>query len=131
MKTIVKMFAVLVLFLFATETQSQTRMNQVCTFMSNQIIEKVDGFIADNVITDNGSTLTYVGIPDYYDFDLVRMSIKNLIDGYSDIRVVSPWSLKDGKYSIGLSISDSKTKDDYAMLIVYYPDYDEIVIAHK
>lgn len=97
-KTII--LAVLILMVFAASAKEGR-------FIANKIINEVTGTIIFDDVRDNHNIMV-ASTPSYYDNDLIKMTIRNVIFDYSDIKTIQNWTLdKDRKIQTALLINSS------------------------
>jgi len=65
-------------------------------YFIDQVIEEADGVLLTKEVNDD-IVIYRVRVPSYYDFDLVRMSLKRIMDKYSDVTFSQIWHLDEDK----------------------------------
>jgi len=121
MKNLILMLAMFIsISLFA---QDEKLINQIIT---GDIIEETTGYLDIEQWTDSGSYASRIGLPSFYDFDLVRMSVNKVIKSYSDLIIVQQWkqTLSKGDYTIGIWCPE----DSIIIVIGYFKATNQIAI---
>ena len=121
MKNLILMLIVFISF--TVSAQDEKFINKVLT---NDIIEETTGYLDVEHWTDSGSYASRIGLPSFYDFDLVRMSVNKVIKSYSDLVIVQQWkqTLSKGDYTIGIWCPE----DSIIILIGYFKATNQIAI---
>lgn len=97
-------------------------------YLVQEIVNGTDGVIIEEIEegTDDGDLIvrTFVEVPGYYDFELFRISISNVVKSYSDVTILESWR-RDAEnvnlYKTILHFPADKPKSRI-MLIVYDPE---------
>ena len=90
-----------------------------------KFVEETNGFIQNKGET-NKTYIHYIQMPSFYDFDLVRMSSRRIVNRFSDVKMALPWEYDPEKdrYS-----EMWETDDGYAILIVYSKKDKILIVA--
>ena len=92
-------------------------------FMTHKVIEECNGYL-DKTEHDGDVYINQVGPPSFYNFDLVRMDIKSIVNEYSDVHVISPWTKSDSdSYFYTMLLCEN-----VAMSVGWFPELHRIMI---
>lgn len=112
----------------------QTQRETYTKILAYDIVEQSDGYIfkADEDLKHEEYIIYVISLPEYYDFDLVRMSVKKVVDSYSDISFHKPWMLTDDNtYGCILRLGEAETlKDsDIPFALFYYAEANRLLVS--
>lgn len=73
-----------------------------------------------------GAEIFIIGVPAYYNFDIVRMKLKNIMQQYTGINTITPWiSVEPGSFATILNIENTQ------ILILYNVQYNRHLAVSK
>ena len=91
---VMKKFILLFSLILICLTVNAQRHKILAEVIAKQIVEETNGYIASQE-SEEDVTAIWIGVPSFYDFDLVRTAIKNVIDKFNDMEVKTPWTALD------------------------------------
>jgi hypothetical protein len=99
------------------------------TFISI-LAEECNGYIEASETTELGAETTDIGLPSYYDFELVQIKVSKIIEGYSDVLMIQYWtkdSMNNGTKYIGCFL----TINEKLIMVNYFPNNNFIMTYYK
>ena len=80
----------MLLMLIATMATAQ-KSYDLQDLLTKKIIEKTEGYTDEVEVQGDSIRIVTIKLPIYYNLDLTRMMINQVLDSYSDIYIVEPW----------------------------------------
>lgn len=99
------------------------------TFISI-LAEECDGYIETSVNTELESKMTDIGLPSYYNFELVQINISKIIRDYSNVFMIKYWtkdSMDNGTEYIGCFFTINRK----LIMVNYFPNNNFIMTYYK
>ena len=77
-------------------------------FLTKLLVEETNGYISEEYLHNKEWIIISVGLPSFYNFDLIRMDVAKIMRSYSDINTIQQWSPMsiENAYSYGISIDN-------------------------
>ena len=128
MKTII----VGILLFLSSICFAQEQRYVMCKLLTNAMADEMDGYIDITNETYNSTEffMWRIGIPDFYDFDLVRASTKAVVNSYSDLFMYDPWTPTDYGYGCILRMGEKEySTNDIYFYIIYYIESNTVLVS--
>jgi hypothetical protein len=109
------LISIVLLSALCTTVFSQPDYEAVKNTITNNIIEECHGYIIKHDETVHAYVST-ISVPSFYDFELVRADVRNIINSYSDVKILKHWEIENDYFTTWL-----KAADEILVSIDYYP----------
>ena len=96
-----KIFLILIFVIGLLNTSTSQEADEIIMvdLMSIELAKITDGAVNSTVVTTEGDLyIKQIIIPKYYNFDLVSMSVNQLIRSYNDVEHEGAWFIEDKLY---------------------------------
>jgi hypothetical protein len=118
MKTLLS--TLFVLFVVCAHSNEPNSNMHLSRFIADLFVEETTGYLEPATTTKDGSHLNTIVLPSYYDFDLVRLSTRNIVNKYKDLTVRLQWRALDADNSFYTLLNLEYDNEIITVSIMYY-----------